>query len=121
MTKISNVKRAQKTALLFRSICSLFIEATRDNKDLARLVITQVQLSPDKSHCYVYFYAPEGKDVFDTLFDTLKMYKPSLRAALSKAIASRYTPEITFKYDAVKEKANRVEQLLCQLKEKGEL
>lgn len=121
MSKISEVKRAQKTALLFRAICNLYLEAARDNKDLARLVITQVQLSPDKSHCYVYFYAPEGKEVYESLFHTLTLYKPSLRAALSKAIASRYTPEITFKYDGVKEKANRVEHLLCQLKEKGEL
>ena len=121
MTKVSDIKRAQKTALLFRTICNLFMEAALDHKELARLVITQVQLSPDKSQCYVYFYAPEGKEVFDELFSTLKLYKPSLRAALSKSINSRYTPEIVFKFDGAKEKANRVEGLLCELKEKGEL
>ena len=121
MTKISEVKRAQKKALLFRSICNLFLEATMDNRELARLVITRVELSPDKSRCYAYFYAPEGKDVFDELFPTLKMYKPSLRAALSKTIAGRYTPEIIFKFDGTKSKSNRIDTLLCELKDKGEL
>lgn len=121
MTKISDVKRAQKAALLFRTICNLYLEASLDNRELSRLVITQVQLSPDKSQCYVYFYAPEGKDVYDELFPVLKLYKPSLRAALSKSIAGRYTPEIVFKFDGAKSKANRVEQLLCDLKDKGEL
>ena len=121
MTKVSDVKRAQKTVLLFRTICSLFLELTLDNKELARLVITQVQLSPDKSQCYVYFYAPEGKEVFDELFSTLKLYKPSLRAALSRSISGRYTPQIVFKFDKTKEKANRIEGLLCELKDKGEL
>ncbi len=121
MSKISDVKRAQKAQLLFRTICSLFLEATLDNKELSRLVITQVRLSPDKSKCNVYFYAPEGKEVFDELFPTLKLYKPSLRAAISKSIASRYTPDIVFKFDGTKDKSNRVEQLLCNLKDKGEL
>lgn len=121
MTKVSDVKRAQKTALMFRTICNLFLETTLDNKELARLVITQVKLSPDKSKCFIYFYAPEGRNVFEKLFSLLLLYRPSLRSALAKAIASRYTPEIVFKYDASKEKANRIETLLCQLKDKGEL
>jgi ribosome-binding factor A len=121
MTKASDVKRAQKSALLFRTICNLFLEATLDNKELARLVITHIELSPDKSVCYVYFFCAEGEEGYNELFPTLKLYKPSLRAALSKSIASRYTPEIRFKYDKAKSKANRVETLLCELKEKGEL
>jgi ribosome-binding factor A len=120
MTKVSDVKRAQKATLLYRTICNLFLEATLDNKELSRLVITQVKLSPNKSQCNVFFYAPEGKEVFDELFPTLKMYKPSLRAAISKSISSRYTPEIMFKFDASKEKSNRIETLLCQLQGEGE-
>ncbi|MFT6765305.1 MAG: ribosome-binding factor A [Alteromonas naphthalenivorans] len=121
MTKLSDVKRAQKASLLFRTICNLFLEATLDNKELARLVITQVKLSPDKSKVYAYFYAPEGKEVFDELFPLLKMYKPSLRAAIAKSIAGRYTPDIMFKFDGSKEKSNRLEALLCNLKDEGEL
>ena len=121
MSKISDVKRAQKAQLLFRTICSLFLEATLDNKELSRLVITSVKLSPDKSKCNVFFYAPEGKEVFDELFPTLKMYKPSLRAAISKSIAGRYTPDIVFKFDSSKDKSNRVEQLLFNLKDQGDL
>lgn len=121
MSKVSDVKRAQKAQLLFRTICNLFLEATLDNKELSRLVITQVRLSPDKSKCNVYFYAPEGKEVFEEVFPLLKLYKPSLRAALAKSIPSRYTPDIVFKFDDTKDKSNRVEQLLCKLKDQGEL
>ena len=84
-------------------------------------MITQVKLSPDKSNCNVFFYAPEGKEVFDQLFPILKLYKPSMRAAIAKSIASRYTPDLVFKFDNTKDKSNRVEQLLCELKDQGEL
>ncbi|MFS8506767.1 MAG: ribosome-binding factor A [Candidatus Babeliales bacterium] len=83
--------------------------------------INRVMLSPDKGHCYVFFATIGGVEEFNEKLNRLKLYKPSLRAALAKEINGRYTPDITFKFDAAQEKTNRVEELLEDLKRKGDL
>lgn len=122
MTKsVSDIKRAQKASLLFRLISNLFLEASIDDDRVKGLCISQIKLSPDKSYCYVFFYAIGGKKEFDEKFPFLKLYKPSLRAAIAKEINSRYTPEIVFKFDEVEEKSRKINDLIDRLKEKGEL
>lgn len=122
MKKVHDIKRAQKASLLLRTISTLFAAAVRDDAQLNGVMINRVELAPDKSTCYVYFYTAEGEESFNQkLLSRLILYKPSLRAALAKEIASRYTPELVFKFDNVFEKSLRIETLLSELKEKGEL
>lgn len=119
--RITDIKRAQKISLLFRAISKLFLEASIDNKELSSFYVNRVELSPDKSHCYVFFCAIGGEAEFEKKINTLKLYKPSMRAALSKQINSRYTPQLTFKFDSCQEKVQRIEHLLQDLKDKGDL
>lgn len=49
-------------------------------------------------------------------FLVLKLYKPSLRKALSK-LPSRYAPELIFKYDEELEKQMKLEELMDKVKE----
>lgn len=105
----------QKETQLLRTITSLLVSVALDEKDLSRLVITRVKLSPDKSHCMVFFHDPEGQEAFRELFKTLILYKPSLRKALSQAIPSRYTPEIIFKYDTLYDKQRKIDSLIRQI------
>jgi ribosome-binding factor A len=121
MKKVYEIKRAQKAAQLLRIICTLFSNASRDDDRLQGAQITRVELSPDKSRCYVFFYHPGGEEAFKETLRYLILYKPSLRAALSKEIAGRYTPELEFAFDHSFEKAERIEALFEKLKDKGEL
>lgn len=116
MTKLSDIKRAQKASLLLRSISTLFLEAARDNKKLSELFINRVELSPDKGTVYIFFYTDKGQEGFNLLLKELTLYKPSLRAALAKTIAGRYTPELIFKFDTSFAKTQRIESLLDQIK-----
>lgn len=116
MTKISSIKRAQKASLLLRTISALLLETARDNPALVGLTITRVELSPDKGSVHVYFYTDKGLAGFKETLQDLKLYKPSLRAALARSIAGRYTPEITFKFDETFEKTQRLEHLLDAIK-----
>ncbi len=116
MTKPSSIKRAQKASLLLRTISALLLEAARDNTSLAGLTITRVDLSPDKSSVRVYFYTDKGSAHFKEILEELKLYKPSLRASLARSIAGRYTPDITFKFDDIFEKTQRIEHLLDTVK-----
>ena len=119
--RVSDIKRSQKEALFLRTISNLFLQATLDDAQLRGFCINRVMLSPDKGHCYVFFATIGGVEEFNEKLNRLKLYKPSLRAALAKEINGRYTPEITFKFDAAQEKTNRVEELLEELKRKGDL
>lgn len=116
MTKISTVKRAQKSSLLLRAISTLFLEAARDNAALSGLSITRVELSPDKGSVSVLFYSDKGLAGFKELLHELKLYKPSLRASLARSIPGRYTPDIIFKFDETFEKTQRLEHLLDTIK-----
>lgn len=118
---VSDIKRAQKESLLFKTISKLFLEATINDSSLLGFSVNRVALSPDKGYCYVYFWAPGGQEEFKKNLEQLKLYKPSLRAALAKEIAGRYTPEIVFKFDTKEEKVQRIDELLEELKRKGDL
>lgn len=116
-SSIHNVKRAQKESLLFREISSLFLQASLDDPKLRSVSLTRVALSPDKGHCTIFCYTSEGKEYFQhELLPILMQYKPSLRKALSSSIQLRYTPELSFAYDAQLEKQLRIETLIEQVK-----
>lgn len=118
---VKSIKQAQKESLMLREISNLFMQASADDSRLKMLTITRVSLSSDKSSCSVFFYTPGGFLQFKEHLEILKLYKPSLRAALAKSINSRYTPNLTFKYDEQYEKEEKMNKLIESLKEKGEL
>ncbi len=112
-----DIKKAQKESLLFRELSTIFWQITQDEPRLSSLIINRVKLSPDKGCCTVYFYTAQGQESFDQLLEILKLYKPSIRTALSK-LKSRYTPEIIFRFDTEFEKIERLEHLINSLKDK---
>ena len=119
--RVSDIKRAQKASLFLRSISNLFSQLTTDTEELRSLFVNRVELSPDKGTCYVLFYSPLGIEEFNKKLPILILYKPSLRAALAKEINGRYTPEIIFKYDEAQAYVDRIDTLLQNLKDKGDL
>jgi ribosome-binding factor A len=113
---VSTIKRSQKESLLFRSISELFRETTLEDKNLASLMVSRVKLSDDKGVCIIFFYTSGGLEEFKQKLKILLLYKGSLRRALAQSIASRYTPELVFKFDDQYEKQQRIENLLEQVK-----
>ena len=120
-SRVREIKRAQKESLLLKTLSQFFWLIARDNPQLQRLTINRIRLSTDKSHVTVLFYTPGGKKAFDELLSTIILYKPSLRKALAQSIASRYTPEILFEYDAQFEKQCELEETLNKIKVEDKL
>ncbi len=113
--RLRDIKQAQREKLLFREITDLFFKATYDDPSLKGISISRVELSSDKSICCIYFYVDGGERDFQAQLDTLKLYKPSLRAALAKRIDKRYTPDLVFKFDSLFSKRQGVEAALNSL------
>lgn len=79
-------------------------------------MVSRVKLSDDKGVCIIFFYTTGGLEEFKQKLKILLLYKGSLRRALARSIASRYTPELVFKFDDQYEKQQRIENLLEQVK-----
>ncbi len=117
----SEVKHAQKESFLAREISQFLIRIIQDDPRLAGLYVNRVRLSPDKGTCLVFIHTSGGLEDFEKKFQYLVLYKPSIRASLSKALQTRYTPQIKFVYDAAVDKTREVNDLIDRLKEEGKL
>lgn len=114
-----DIKRERKKSLYFREISALLQDLSRDEIAVQGVYVTQVDLSPNGGILYIYFstYVEPGQEIFDAAFPVLKLYKPSLRKAFATRVNSRYTPELVFVYDKIKEKERRVTDLLEKVAE----
>ena len=114
--KSPSVRREQKKTALFRMLSSLVQTITCDDAALSNLFVSKLELSDDTSICYVYFSTYTTKEAFEALLPKLILYKPSMRAALAKEFQTRYTPDLVFYYDTVKDKERAIHELLDQVK-----
>ncbi len=114
-----HVRRAQKASLYLQEVSSLFFQAAQDNPDLRDLHPNRVTFSSDAGICTVWFFSTKGKAHFDEKLPSLKLFKPSLRAAIAKRVDARRVPDFIFRYDEDFEKQKKVEDLLDKLKAEG--
>ena len=119
--QLQEIKKAQKESLLLRELSKLFLQLMLDDKELEGLTISKVKLSADKSICTVFFYTQAGPEDFEKRLVRLKLYKPSLRKALSQTLTLRHTPDLIFKYDKQIEKQHKIEKLLEKIKTEEQL
>ena len=113
-SRCQKIKREKKKSLFFREISCLLQSLAVDDKVIAQVYSTRVDLSADCGTCYVYFstFNECSEDLFDKILEQLKLYKPSLRKALAKNIPGRYAPDLLFLYDKAKEKEHKINNLL---------
>jgi ribosome-binding factor A len=109
-------KHAQKEATLLKLVSQLLLEASLDNPELRALAVTRAKLSPDGSLCTLYFYTADGKQQYESIEPTLKLYKPSLRKAIAKKAALRHTPDFRFHFDEHIEKQQHMEEVFKHIK-----
>lgn len=110
-----SIKKAKKESLFYQELSKLIHQIIMDEPELAPLTFNRVRLSDDSGICFLLFYTVDGKEFFDKLLPKLVLYKPSLRKALSRAINSRYTPQLVFQYDEQFEKQQRIEELFKKI------
>lgn len=117
MDRVREIKRRQKASQLYKTISELFLHAAQEDTRLQDIFVNRVELSPDKSICWVLFYSAYGKEHFQDILPVLELYQPSLRKAIAQTIQGRYVPEIRFQFDDQLEKQLRVEKILDTLNE----
>lgn len=118
--RVRDIKHAQKESFLLREISKFLMQIIQNDSELQGMFVNRVRLSPDKSNCVIYLYTSEGKEKYKTQFKKLVLYKPSLRASLSKVLHGRYTPQLKFVYDETVDKSRRLEDLFDQMRKDEE-
>ena len=115
-----SIRREQKKKALFRMLSSLMQNIGSDDQALNSLFVSRVEMSDDGSMCYVYFSTFTTQEVFEAMLPKLILYKPSMRAALAKEFQTRYTPDLIFYYDKIKDKERAIHELLDSVKANNE-
>src|SRR3990167_11485060 len=108
-SNLSFIKRSQKESLLLRELSKMLLQLSLDDSELSGLFINRVELSKNKGVCIIYFYDPNGPEVFEQKKRRLILYKPSLRKGIAMTLDGRYTPELKFAFDEQFEKQQRIE------------
>lgn len=111
-----SIRREQKKKALFRMLSSLMQNIGCDDQALNSLFVSKIEMSDDGSMCYVYFSTFTTEEVFEAMLPKLILYKPSMRAALAKEFQTRYTPDLIFYYDKIKDKERAIHELLDSVK-----
>lgn len=115
-SNLSHIKRSQKESLLLRELSKMLLHLSLDDSELSGLFINRVELSKNKGVCIIYFYDPNGPEVFEQKKRRLILYKPSLRKGIAMTLDGRYTPELKFAFDEQFEKQQRIENILETVK-----
>ena len=113
--RVSEVKREKKKSFLLHELSELIRALGEDDSRVKSIFVTKVELSKSGGICYVFFSSYDSDfDPKETL-EILKLYKPSVRTAISKIMKSRYIPDIRFVHDKTKEKERKIYELLDKI------
>lgn len=115
--RVHAFKRAQKEKLYLREVSHLLLTVAQEQPILRSLMLTRVQLSPDKGILTIFFYDSEGETHFNEALEYLKLYRPSMRKALANTVKGRYVPELRYAFDDTHEKRERFEALMQKVAE----
>ena len=114
MSNTKDIKRAQKESQLHRILSEIFLELVLEEPRLTGIYINKVVLSKDKSCCTILFFCADQQQFRDS-FETLILYKPSMRKAIAQKMASRYVPELRFAFDKKCGRQQKLEAALHQV------
>lgn len=116
MKRQSSYKKDRIETEIKREIQSMLISDVKDPRIQSFVSVSEVSVAKDLSYCKVYvLIMQENKD---KILEGLKNAKGFIRTELAKRINLRRTPEIDFRLDDTMDKANRIEELLKEIKSK---
>lgn len=89
------------------------------NKNVTGLIsVTKAKITPDFKYAKIYVSIIDSKNVQKTM-EGLKESSGFIRSQIAKTINLRITPELVFELDDSWQKGERIDQILKELKIKG--
>jgi ribosome-binding factor A len=116
------MRKTRRTSKVGESLRGALVEVFRfDLKDqrLAMVTITAVEISPDLHFAIVYISGLNEEQTQQIALD-LNEQKGRIRHFLGQRIRLRVTPDLDFRYDETGASAERIEQLLSEIKKQDD-
>lgn len=100
-----------------RALAEVLRTDLKNRTNLELVSITDVELTNDLSYLTIYVHFAAAKDeTQDKYLADLEKKSSAIRAALAKRVKLRKMPELIFKVDQSFANANRIDELLRQVK-----
>ena len=109
-------QRAERVGdLMLEVIAELLRKDIRDPRVHA-VTLTGAKVSKDLRHARIYFNLLGGQERRAEVLAGLKSAAGFIRSKVAKQLRLRYAPEIEFSYDDTEDEAQRIDELLKQVK-----
>ena len=108
-------QRQQRVQELLRAEISDIIRSELRDPLIGFVTVTDVEVSPDLRHARVFISALGSAEAQEASFRALRRAAKFVRGRLAGRLELRYIPELTFRYDATAERAQRLEHVLRDL------
>ena len=102
--------------LILEVVAELLRKDIRDPRVQA-VTLTAVKVSKDLRHARIYFNLLGGQSDRADVLAGLKSAAGFIRAKVGKQLKLRFVPDLEFTYDDTEDEAQRIDQLLKQVKE----
>ena len=116
------MRKTRRTSKVGESLRGALVEVFRfDLKDqrLAMVSITGAEISPDL-HFAIIYISGLNEDETKKIARDLNEQKGRIRHFLGQRIRLRVTPDLDFRYDETSARAERIEQLLSDIKKQND-
>lgn len=104
--------RSQRVAEQIRRDLAELIRLEVKDPRVGLISLTEVEISPDFSHCKVYFSSMRGEEGLDEILAGLRRASGFLRRELGKRIRIHTLPELHFHYDKSVLEGSRLSALI---------
>jgi len=108
--------RQKKIADQIKKLVSVIIDRELKDPDKGFITITHVKMSGDLRIAFIYFTDLGGKEAAERSLQALNRAKNFIRNAIAPHLKLRFIPELRFFIDDTFEYAQRIEELLKQIK-----
>ncbi|MCZ6907749.1 MAG: 30S ribosome-binding factor RbfA [Deltaproteobacteria bacterium] len=110
-------KRSERIGeLILEYVSQLLIRQINDPR-IGDVTLTGAEVSRNLRHARIYFSILAEKEPRGEVLNGLRSATGFIRSKIARELALRFVPEIEFVYDNTQEKAQRIEQLLRQVKD----
>lgn len=113
------MKKTRRTAQLGDAIrldLAQILRGELRDPDLDFVTVTEVEVAPDLSFARIYVSVYGGNEPEEKAMAALRKAKTRIRYLLAQRSKLRHTPDLDFKLDQTAARADRIEQLLMEVK-----
>ena len=110
-------KRSDRVGDLLLELISQLLTREVSDPRIGPVTLTGAEVTKDLRHARIYFSLLGNREKKTEVLAGLKSATGFIRAKISKELKLRFVPTIEFVYDETQDRAQRIEELLKQVKE----